>query len=354
MLLLTVLLMHGCGGDRGTILPSIGPITECVYASGVVKAVGQYQVYPVVTGQVTALLVQEGDTVKAGTPLLHIDDRTSNAGRRSALAQVRLLEQSADEQGPVLSQLRETLAQSREHLLVDSTNYARQQVLWEQRIGSRSDLEQRELAYSNSRSAVTRATKALVETRDRLRTELELARNNATINTAGNTDRTPVSLIDGLVYDLLVETGELASPQKPLAIIGSATDLYLELEVDERDIALVRVGQKVAATVELYPDAIAATVSRIVPLMDPRTRTFTVEARFSGRTPRLYPNITAEANIVLAQKEHALTIPASYLLQGDSVRTAPDVLTPVRIGLRDLERVEVLSGIDRNTELYRP
>jgi multidrug efflux pump subunit AcrA (membrane-fusion protein) len=354
MLLLTVLLMHGCAGDRGTILPSIGPITECVYASGVVKAVGQYQVYPVVTGQVTALLVQEGDTVKAGTPLLHIDDRTSNAGRRSALAQVRLLEQSADEQGPVLSQLRETLAQSRERLLVDSTNYARQQVLWEQRIGSRSDLEQRELAYSNSRSAVTRATKALVETRDRLRTELELARNNATINTAGNTDRTPVSLIDGLVYDLLVETGELASPQKPLAIIGSATDLYLELEVDERDIALVRVGQKVAATVELYPDAIAATVSRIVPLMDPRTRTFTVEARFSGRTPRLYPNITAEANIVLAQKERALTIPASYLLQGDSVRTAPDVLTPVRIGLRDLERVEVLSGIDRNTELYRP
>jgi multidrug efflux pump subunit AcrA (membrane-fusion protein) len=347
-------LFISCGSDLPTTLPTVGPITESVYASGVVKAAGQYQVYPVVTGQVMALLVREGDTVKAGTPLLHIDDRTSSAGQRSTAAQVRLLEQNASDGGPVLAQLREAVAQARERFAVDSANYARQQALWEQRIGSKSELEQRELAYTNSRSAVTRAKKALAETRDRLRTELEVARNNAAINTAGNTDRTPVSLIDGVVYDLLVEPGELASPQKPVAVIGSGSDLYLELEVDERDIARVQVGLEVAVTVELYPEALAATVTRIVPLMDARTRTFTVEARFNDRPPRLYPNITAEANIILERKQRALTIPASYVLEGDSVLTAPDARTPVRLGLRDLERVEVLSGIDSTTVLYRP
>lgn len=353
-LLVALPLLASCGSDRETTTPMVGPITESVYASGVVKAAGQYQVFPTVTGQVTALLVKEGDTVKAGTPLLRIDDRSTSASARSASAQVRLLEQNASENGPVLAQLRESLSQARERYTVDSANYERQKTLWAQQIGSKSELEQRELAYSTSKAAVTKASKALAETRDRLRTELEVARNNAAISTAGNEDRTPVSLIDGIVYDLLVETGELATPQKPIAVVGSATDLYLELEVDEKDIARVQAGQRVAVTLELYDEAFEARVTRIIPLMDPRSRTFTVEARFTTAPPRLFPNITAEANIMLQQKQRAITIPAGYLVDGKHVLVGEDESREVRIGLRDMERVEVLEGIDSTTVLYKP
>lgn len=348
-----LIVLASCGNDRETTRPTIGPITESVYASGVVKAAGQYQVYPAATGQVLVLLVQEGDTVKAGTPLLRIDDRGTSASVRSASAQVRLLEQNAADNGPVLVQLRESLAQALDKFAVDSANYERQKALWAQQIGSKSELEQRELVYNTSKAAVTRATKALAETRERLRTELEVARNNATISSAGNDDRTPTSLIDGIVYDLLVEPGELATPQKPVAVIGSATDLLLELEVDEKDIAHVQVGQHVAVTLELFDEAFDATIVRIIPLMDPRSRTFTVEARFTTAPPKLFPNITAEANIILRTKEDALTIPAGYL-DGEHVLTGEEERTPVRIGMRDLERVEVLSGIDSTTVLYKP
>jgi len=201
---------------------------------------------------------------------------------------------------------------------------------------------------------VVRAAKALNETRERLRTELEVARNNAAISAAGNEDRTPASLIDGIVYDLLVEPGELASPQKPVAVVGSAHDLYLELEVDEKDIARIRVGQEVTVTLELYDRTFDAAVTRIIPLMDPRSRTFTVEARFGDRPPRLYPNITAEASIVLQRKGRAMTIPASYLVEGSKVLIGEEELREVRIGLRDLERVEVLDGIDSTSVIYKP
>ena len=201
---------------------------------------------------------------------------------------------------------------------------------------------------------MVRASKALVETRDRLRTELEVARNNATISAAGNDDRSPRSLIDGIVYDLMVEPGELATPQKPIAVVGSATDLYLELEVDEKDIATVQVGQKVLVTLELFENAFTAEVTRIIPLMDPRSRTFTVEARFTQRPPKLFPNITAEANIVLQEKEKAMTIPASYLVDGTNVLVGEDEHAAVRTGLHDLERVEIISGIDTATVLYKP
>lgn len=348
-------LLAACGDDRETTKPTIGPITESVYASGVVKAQGQYQVFPTTSGTVTNLLVSEGDTVKAGQALLRIDDRSSSAAARNANAQLRLLEQNAQDKGPVLAQLREAVLQARDKYTVDSANYARQQVLWAQQIGSRNDLDQRELAFTTSKASYARAKKALDESRNRLHTELDVARNNAVISSAGNDDRTPRALIDGIVYDLLIEPGELATTQKPLAVIGSATDLYLELEVDEYDIRQVKLGQQAFVSLDSYAgQAFKAEITRIVPLMDERSRTFKVEARFVERPPTLFPNLTVEASIVLRTKERAITIPAAYLVEGDIVLTGPDERKPVKVGARDLEKVEVLEGIDTNTVIYKP
>ncbi|MBK7384496.1 MAG: efflux RND transporter periplasmic adaptor subunit [Flavobacteriales bacterium] len=349
------IVLAACQEKEGTITPTKGPITESVYASGIVKADGQYQVFPTVNGTVIALLVSEGDTVKAGQALLQIDDRSSGLTERNADAQLRLLEQNASDQGPVLAQLRSAIAQARDKLTVDSTNYSRQQRLAEQGVGSKSELEQRELAYTTSRSGYDRAVKALSENRERLRTELELARNNRAISAAGNSDRTPRSLIDGLVYDLLIEPGELATTQRPVAVIGSATDLYLELEVDEYDIRELKPGQQAFVSLDSYAGkAFEARIARVIPYMDERSRTFRVEAEFVDRPPTLYPNLTVEASIVIRRKEDALTIPAAYVVEGKYVLTGPDERTPVTIGVKDMEKVEVLEGIDAGTQLYKP
>lgn len=355
LFLAVLLLIASCGRQPETITPTVGPITESIYASGVVKAAGQYMVYPTVNGTVTALLVKEGDTVKAGQALLRIDDRSSSLGSRNAEAQLRLLEQNAKNSGPVLSQLKEGVDQARDKYSIDSTNYARQQALWKQQIGSQNELDQRQLAFTTSKAAYNRAQKALVETRERLRTELDVARNNVALSTAVNDDRTPRSLIDGIVYDLRIEPGELATTQKAVAVIGSANDLYLELEVDEYDITHVKPGQRVFIRLDSYSGkTFPAEITRIIPIMDERSRTFKVEARFTERPPALYPYLTAEASIVLRTKEKALTVPASYVIDGAYVLTATDERTPVTLGARDMEKVEVLEGIDANTVLYKP
>jgi multidrug efflux pump subunit AcrA (membrane-fusion protein) len=157
------------------------------------------------------------------------------------------------------------------------------------------------------------------------------------------------------VYNLTIEPGELATPQKAIAVIGSATDLYLDLEVDEKDIALIRPGQEVHVSLEIDDRKVyTARIMRIIPIMDERSRTFTVEARFDERPPVLYPNLTVEASIVLRKKTNAITIPASYIVDGSSVLISEDERKPVELGARDLERVEVLSGIDSTTVLYKP
>ena len=350
-----LLVLAACGTEQETTTPTVGPITESVYASGVVKARGQYTVFPTVNGTVTEILVQEGDTVKAGEALLRLDDRSSSLAGQSGAAQVRLLEQNVREDGPVLTQLRESIAQARDRFVVDSTNHARQEALWAQGVGSRAERDQRELAYTTSRAAYNRALRSLDEARNRLRTELDVARNNAAISNAGNDDRTPRSLIDGIVYDLMIEPGELATTQRGVAVIGSATDLYLELEVDEYDITKVRPSQQVLATFDSYGGkAFRAEIERIIPIMDERSRTFKVEARFTEEQPQLFPNLTVEANIILRTKDRALTIPASYVVEGNFVLVGPEEKQLVQLGARDLEKVEVLEGIDATTVIYKP
>ena len=349
-----ILLFAACSEKREGLSPTVGPITDAVYASGVVKARDQYQAYAAVNGLVSYVHVEAGDTVKKGDALFTIDDRASSLGSQRAELAVDLLRQNAGAASPVLEQLRINVEQTRTRLANDSLMYARQKNLWAQNVGSKAELDNRELAYTSARNAYQAAQKAYTETRTRLKNELRMAENELALRRAAQGDHTVRSLVDGRVYDVLIERGELATTQRPLAILGRADAFVLELQVDEYDIVRVAPGQAVVVTMDAYKGrTLQAAITRVDPLMNERSRTFTVEAVFT-EPPLLYPNLTAEANIIIQRKERALTIPADYLVDERYVLTGPDERTEVEVGLRDLRRVEILAGIDSPTTLYKP
>ena len=254
----------------------------------------------------------------------------------------------------MLEQLRINVEQTRTRLANDSLMYLRQKNLWDKGVGSKAELDNRQLAYTSARNAYQTAQKAYTETRTRLRNELRMAENELAMRRAAEGDHTVRSLVDGRVYDVLIERGELATTQRPLAILGRAHAFVLELQVDEYDIVRVTPGQDVVVTMDAYKGrTLQATITRLDPLMNERSRTFTVEAIFAD-PPLLYPNLTAEANIIIQRKERALTIPAAYLVEERYVLTGPDQRTEVEVGMRDLRKVEILAGIDSTTTLYLP
>lgn len=353
--LLFAMLLTACGPKPESTKPTIGPITEAVYASGIIKARDQYQAFPAVSGIVAEVHVQAGDSVRTGDALFTIDDRATSLGTRRAELALELLRQNASAGSPVLDQLRLAVEQARTRLANDSLQFDRQKALWDKKIGSRAELDSRELAYTSSRNAWLTAQKAYSETRTRLRNELRLAENELALRRAAEGDHTVRSLIDGRVYDVLIERGELGNPQRALATVGRADAFLLELQVDEYDIVRVNPGQEVLITMDSYKgQVLEGTVSRVDPLMNERSRTFTVEAVFKQAPPVLYPNLTVEANIVLARKERALTIPAAYLVDDRYVLVGKDERREVELGLRDLQRVEILSGIDSTTAILLP
>ena len=147
----------------------------------------------------------------------------------------------------------------------------------------------------------------------------------------------------------------MVNPQTPLAIIGDATHFLLELQIDEYDIAKIKLGQKVLVTMDSYKGRIfEATISKIDPLMDPHSKSFTVEAEFVNQPPVLYPNLTVEANIIIATKENALTIPRNYLVNDSLVLISKDKTKVVTTGLKDYQKVEIIKGITANDIIYKP
>ena len=88
--------------------------------------------------------------------------------------------------------------------------------------------------------------------------------------------------------------------------------------------------------------------------MNERTRSFTVEASFVTIPPALYPNLTTEANIVIQRKENALIIPREYLVDGNSVLTEDEEKVPVKTGLKDYQKVEILDGLTTDDVIVKP
>ena len=163
------------------------------------------------------------------------------------------------------------------------------------------------------------------------------------------------SAFTGQLFDVLVKEGTLISPQIPLAIIGEKDAFLLELEVDENDMARVKLNQSVLLTLDSYKNQVFdAKVSKIFPIMNEQSRTFKVEAHFLKKPPNLYPNLSAEANIIILTKKKAITIPKIYLLKGDSILVNKTEKRKVKIGLSDYQKVEIIEGLNTNEIIYKP
>ena len=182
-----------------------------------------------------------------------------------------------------------------------------------------------------------------------------MALNNLKISKKTAGDFVVTSELNGRVYSIARDPGDLIGPQIPIAIIGSADSFKLELQVDEYDITSVKLGQKVLVSMDSYKgQAFEATISKINPIMLEASRTFLVEAVFVNQPEVLYPNLTVEANIILETHTDALIIPRSYLIRDSLVLTSEKDTTKVTTGLRNYDFVEITNGLTEGQLIYQP
>lgn len=353
VLLVGILLLGACGKKQETTQPTEATITESIYASGIIKSDQQYQAYATVNGIVDQVFVEDGDPVVKGQPILTISNETQRLNKENAQLAASFYDLSANQEK--LNDAQQLIALSRDKMKNDSTLYVRQKNLWKQNVGTPVELEQRELNYENSKNAYQSAIVKYNDLKRQLNFNAQQSKKSLLISEEMADDYTVRSELNGVVYSIDKEKGELVSAQTPVAVVGAKDAFVLEMQVDEYDIVSIEKGQKVLVTMDSYKGhTFEAKVSKINPLMNERTKAFTIEAVFVTRPRVLYPNISFEATIVLRTKQKALLIPRAYLNADNTVTLKSGEKVKVKTGLKDYQKIEILSGLKKEDEILMP
>jgi HlyD family secretion protein len=274
---------------------SRGGITKAVSASGALEALVTVEVGSQISGQIREVRVDFNDEVKAGQVLAVLDPQTYES--RVAQGQAEIASGEA------------TLAQARADLAASEADYRRKQTLVEKGFNSPATLETSEAAFKRASAAVAAAQARIAQSRAALRsTRVDLARTVI------------VSPIDGVVVDRQIEPGQTvaASLQAPVLfrIAQDLSKVQVKISVDEADIGQVQEGQPVRFTVDAFPDDNfegIVTQVRKQPVTESNVVAYTVIAEAANPRGRLLPGMTANADIVIEQRQNVLRVPAAAL-----------------------------------------
>lgn len=347
------ILFISCKNKTEIATPIIQNISESIYASGVIKSKNQYQVYSKLNGLIEKIYFQEGDYVRKGQVIATLYNQSQKLNQENALISANYADINANQGKLKEAKIAVELALIK--MQNDSILYERQKQLWSENVGTKLELEQKELLYQNSKGNYESALIKYQDLKRQLEFNSQQSQKNYLISQTITNDYQIKSEIDGLIYSINFEAGEFVSIQTPIAVIGSNHAFTLEMQIDEYDIMKIKTGQKVLVSMDSYKGKVfEAKVSKIHPIMNPKTKSFIVEAEFVQQPESLYPNLSFEANILIQTKQNALLIPRSFLLNDSTVLSTNNEKIKVQIGLKDYNYVEILSGLTPKDQLSKP
>lgn len=348
-------LFSACTTQKDPVKPVISNITVSLYASANVKAKDQYTVLSTVPGIIRRIYFEPGDLVKKGDILMTLENKEAQLNAANARQVLDFTTTNSQANSDRLAEANYQVQAAKEKYELDSALYYRQKNLWQQNIGTRLEFDQRRLAFSTSKINYDVAEKSLTQIKKQLQQDVDLSRINYRITQKRQSDYLIKSEIDGRIFDVIKNKGQLITSQTSLGIVGNPDRFYLEMNVDENDITRVKPGQQIEITMDSYKGQLfRGQVTKIYPVMDERSRTFKVDAVFLNPPGKLYPNLTAEVNIIVSVKRKVLLIPRSYLDKNNCVWLNGGIKRRVVTGAQDESKVEILQGLDTLETIYKP
>jgi HlyD family secretion protein len=341
-------------------------MTQTVVVSGRVLAPARVDIGATITGRVLAVKVDAGGRVKADQALLELE----RAELAAALAQATATEQAAmtriAQWRDVASvSAREQLAQAEAVYRNVERDAARQEQLFKQGFIGESRLDEARRAltvaksqYETARVVSTANAPAGVDRRllDDQLAQARAAKEAAAAKLAQTVLRAPAA---GVVLERSVEPGDIVQPGKRLLVLALDGVVRLTALIDEKNLAVLRVGQRARVSADAYPNqAFGAELSYLSPGIDAQRGT--VEAKFAVASPPpfLRSDMTVSIDIEVADRPDGLVVPAAAVRELQSrqpwvlvVRDGRAERQPVRIGARTAEQVEVLSGLAAGAEI---
>jgi multidrug efflux system membrane fusion protein len=289
--------------------------TEAVprFAAGIgsVTAVHQVTINPEVGGRVTKIFFEPGAAVKAGDPLVQLNDAPDRGDLANYEAQAHWAE----------------------------TTLQRSSQLAQRQFESREIVDQKQSQLDQARAQIIK-TEALIDQK---------------------LIRAPFS---GQLGTRQIEVGQYVTPGAKIVTLTDLSMLFVNFTLPSHMRSEISVGQKVNVTADAFPGrTFSADITTIEPQVSADTRTMTVQATMRNPEGGLLPGMFVNAAVVLPPQSDVMVVPETaveYTLYGDSVYVIREdgkdangnpllkaVRTPVKTGLRVGGKVVILEGVER-------
>ena len=350
--------------QRGTAVQAVpvlrSDLLQSVVATGRLNAPARIELAAEVTATVLAVQVREGDQVKTGQWLVRLSDAEARAALQQAQAALVEARNRATQQARVAAPVAvQTVVQADAAWRNAELEYQRARELVTQGFFSQQKLDETRRTLDTSASAL-RSARVQAEANQPRGIESGLAADRvaqalAAVQMAeARLARLAItSPVDGVVLVRNVEPGSMAQPSRVLLALA-AGNIRIDAGIDEKHLHMLKLGMPARAVVDAYPaQPFDAQLSYIGPAIDPQRGT--VEVRLAVPQPPAFlkPDMTVSVELIGANRPGALVLPAAAVREVDSA--APWVLAlrdhralrvPVKLGLRGIGTVEILSGLE--------
>lgn len=337
-----------------------GKAVDAVYATGTVEADDRVNVKAKTSGSIAAILVKEGQAVKKGDLLARLDNPAVTFDLKRGQADLSAATAQAGPSAPQLAALRAQADGIKGDLATARADLGRTEALVKGGSVAEADLDR-------ARSRVTQLEGQLAanEAQQRaLRIDLDAnaQRQQAAVQSLASrvTDTEVRAPLDGVVLAKSVEIGEVVAINQTLFKVGDTRHLILEVSVDEADVARVHDGTggttPSPAAVSLYAfprEVFRGTVFDVLPDANRDRKAFLVKVRLEKPPAALRSGMSAEVNIIAREEEGVLLAPSESEADGNVwvVKGGRAHKQAVTVGIRDLLRVQILSGLGEGEEV---
>ncbi len=294
-----------------------------------------------VDGYIAKVYVEKGDLVKANQLLVEIDHSdylhaVNQAKANLAAARARVAQQDAGVRNATLT-------------------LNRMQLLIKDQFVSQQDLDNAQISFDAAAAALD-SLRAQVQ-------QMEVAVAQAETNLTYSFIRAPFA---GYVAERNLDlgsyvsgaTGGTSTISRGILTLHEIQTVRILIEIVERDVPLIQVGQKAEVRAEAYPDRVfGGRVTRVVQALNRATRTMTIEVDLPNKDHVLKGGMFARVEVLVGTHRQAIQIPIDAVSRLEDtqyvyiVREGKAQRVPVEIGARDENRVEITKGLDGSEQV---
>ncbi|MEW6482618.1 MAG: efflux RND transporter periplasmic adaptor subunit [bacterium] len=313
--------------------PFISDIVLTTTFQGTIKPIKEAKISPKIGGMLLQILAKENDYVKAGQVVAKLDATDAQIGLSQAEAAL-------------------TTANAGLHQAEANFDHAKIEFERAERLNATNSIAK--AAFDKAVTAYKMAS-----------AQLELAKaqvNQAEIGLSSAKqhlkDTHITSPIFGIITSKIANEGERIRGMEPILEVMDISTVKLEVAASEDLITKIKQDQKVKVSLEAYPDTkFTGIIREISPIINPQSRTFNVTIYIRNAHHRIKPGMFARVKIELEKHQNVLCVPQGavfnrgldnylYVIEENRAR-----LKQVKLGIQDLEKVEITAGLAKNQEV---